>query len=54
VIRVRIISDETLIETYFKALDLQLDNEFIDLLFAEIKRRRLQLDSIETKEALFH
>jgi developmental checkpoint coupling sporulation initiation to replication initiation len=41
----RLISNETLIDSYFRALDLKLEAEFVDLLLAEIKRRRLQLDS---------
>ncbi|MFC0211320.1 sporulation histidine kinase inhibitor Sda [Paenibacillus chartarius] len=38
-------SNETLIDSYFKAIDLKLDEEFIRLLLAEIRRRRLHLDT---------
>lgn len=40
----RELSDESLIETYMKALHLKLDEEFIKLLEQEIARRRLSLD----------
>ncbi len=39
----RSLSNESLIETYFKALDLKLDNEFINLLLDEIRRRNINL-----------
>ncbi|UKS27525.1 sporulation histidine kinase inhibitor Sda [Paenibacillus sp. HWE-109] len=39
----RQISDETLIDSYYKALDLRLETDFVDLLFAEIQRRNLKL-----------
>lgn len=41
----RLISNDTLIDSYFKALDLQLDEDFVRLLLTEIKRRRLHLDT---------
>lgn len=41
----KFISNETLIDSYLKALDLKLEKAFLDLLFAEIKRRRLHLDA---------
>jgi len=40
----RSLTDESLIETYFKAIDLQLEDEFIKLLEQEIERRNLALD----------
>lgn len=40
----RELSDESLIETYFKALDLELEADFIKLLEQEIERRKLELD----------
>jgi developmental checkpoint coupling sporulation initiation to replication initiation len=40
---VRQISDETLIDSYYKALDLRLESDFVDLLLAEIQRRNLKL-----------
>ncbi|MCI3919988.1 sporulation histidine kinase inhibitor Sda [Paenibacillus sp. TRM 82003] len=40
----RELSDESLIETYFKAIDLELEAEFIKLLEREIERRKLELD----------
>jgi developmental checkpoint coupling sporulation initiation to replication initiation len=47
----KIINDETLIDSYFKALDLQLEIDFVDLLLAEIKRRNLKLDTYVREEA---
>ncbi|MFC5447577.1 sporulation histidine kinase inhibitor Sda [Paenibacillus aestuarii] len=44
VIQVRQISDETLIDSYYKAIDLRLESDFLDLLLAEIKRRNLKLN----------
>jgi len=44
VIQVRQISDETLIDSYYKAIDLKLESDFLDLLLAEIKRRNLKLN----------
>ncbi|WP_147545573.1 sporulation histidine kinase inhibitor Sda [Rubeoparvulum massiliense] len=38
-----VISDQSLIEAYFKAVELQLDLEFIHLLYREIERRNLTL-----------
>lgn len=43
VISVRQISDETLIDSYYKALDLRLESDFLELLLAEIQRRKLTL-----------
>ncbi|WP_397386577.1 sporulation histidine kinase inhibitor Sda [Paenibacillus roseipurpureus] len=43
VISVRQISDETLIDSYYKALDLRLESDFLELLLAEIQRRKLKL-----------
>jgi len=37
----RNLSDELLIETYYKALELKLSSEFLELLKQEIKRRSL-------------
>lgn len=37
----RELSNELLIESYFKAIDLQLSKEFIRLIETEIKRRSL-------------
>jgi|HigsolmetaAR204D_1030405.scaffolds.fasta_scaffold00041_61 developmental checkpoint coupling sporulation initiation to replication initiation len=39
----KLLSNETLLESYYRALDLNLDREFINLLLAEIKRRNLQV-----------
>jgi developmental checkpoint coupling sporulation initiation to replication initiation len=38
-------SNETLIDSYWKAIELKLEKDFVELLLAEIKRRRLQLES---------
>ncbi|WP_376745667.1 sporulation histidine kinase inhibitor Sda [Paenibacillus sedimenti] len=51
VIQVRLISDETLIDSYYKALDLKLESDFVDLLLAEIKRRNLKLSVYVKDEA---
>ncbi|WP_248927799.1 sporulation histidine kinase inhibitor Sda [Paenibacillus hamazuiensis] len=40
----RMISNEVLIDSYYKALDLQLDKEFVELLLEEIKRRQLNVE----------
>jgi developmental checkpoint coupling sporulation initiation to replication initiation len=37
------LDDEVLVETYLKAVDLGLDQEFILLLYEEIKRRELEI-----------
>lgn len=36
-----LLSDELLIDSYYQAVQLHLDEEFIALLLAEIQRRRL-------------
>jgi developmental checkpoint coupling sporulation initiation to replication initiation len=41
---VRGLSNENLIETYFKAIDLKLEDDFIKLLEQEIERRKLELN----------
>lgn len=38
----RLLSDESLLETYFKAIDLDLEEEFIRLLLEEIQRRNIE------------
>jgi developmental checkpoint coupling sporulation initiation to replication initiation len=50
----RLISDETLVESYYKALDLQLEMDFVDLLLAEIIRRKLKLEMMENSGVTFH
>lgn len=40
----RELSNECLLETYYKALDLQLETDFIMLLEQEIERRNLTVD----------
>jgi len=47
----RLINNEVLIDTYFKALDLELEVEFIRLLMDEIRRRKLNLDYDRNGEA---
>lgn len=39
----RTLSNEALIDCYRKAIDLKLDRDFISLLLAEIKRRKLNI-----------
>lgn len=43
--RMKMLTDETLLDSYYRAIDLKLDRDFINLLLAEIRRRNLQ-DSI--------
>ncbi|HZG84634.1 sporulation histidine kinase inhibitor Sda [Paenibacillus sp.] len=38
------LSNESLIETYLKAIDLQLESDFIKLLEQEIERRNLDIN----------
>jgi developmental checkpoint coupling sporulation initiation to replication initiation len=40
----KLISNEILIDSYFKAIDLKLEQDFVDLLLEEIKRRQINLD----------
>jgi developmental checkpoint coupling sporulation initiation to replication initiation len=42
----RILSNEVLLDSYFRALDLKLDREFIELLLKEIQRRKLHIPNI--------
>lgn len=37
----RALSNEVLVETYIKAMDLGLEDAFIRMLYAEINRRKL-------------
>ncbi|MFD2613717.1 sporulation histidine kinase inhibitor Sda [Paenibacillus gansuensis] len=39
-----VISNEVLVESYFKAVDLDLEDEFIYLLLAEIHKRNLNIE----------
>lgn len=41
----RLLSNETLLESYYRAVDLKLDREFINLLLAEIERRNLKVNN---------
>lgn len=40
----RLMSNEILIDSYFKALNLKLEQEFVELLLEEIRRRQLNLE----------
>jgi developmental checkpoint coupling sporulation initiation to replication initiation len=40
----RLMSNEILIDSYFKALELKLEVDFVKLLFAEIRRRKINLE----------
>lgn len=40
-------SNKVLVETYFNAVRLKLDEDFIILLEEEINRRGIQLDQVE-------
>jgi developmental checkpoint coupling sporulation initiation to replication initiation len=43
---VKYLSDQMLIEVYHRAVDLQLDPAFIELLSAEIKRRDIGIAQV--------
>jgi developmental checkpoint coupling sporulation initiation to replication initiation len=43
------ISNEVLIDSYLKALDLHLEEDFVELLLEEIKRRQLDIDMLQKK-----
>lgn len=45
-----LLTDDLLLESYYKATQLQLDQEFIALLLAEIHRRELDI----TQSTLLH
>ncbi|TBL71515.1 sporulation histidine kinase inhibitor Sda [Paenibacillus thalictri] len=45
----RMISNEVLIDSYFKAIDLKLEDEFIKLLMDEIIRRQLKVSFDQSK-----
>lgn len=45
----RILSNETLIDSYLRAVDLKLEEDFIHLLLTEIKRRKLKVPSSFSK-----
>lgn len=47
----KVMKDEILIDSYYKALDLKLERDFVELLLAEIKRRKLKLDNSMKQEA---
>jgi developmental checkpoint coupling sporulation initiation to replication initiation len=43
------LSNEALLDSYYKAIDLKLDREFVTLLLAEIKRRKLNIKYFEAQ-----
>ncbi|MDF2722035.1 MAG: Sporulation inhibitor [Paenibacillus sp.] len=45
----RTLSNEALVDSYFKAIDLKLDREFVMLLLAEIKRRKINIPYFEAQ-----
>ncbi|ALS23470.1 MULTISPECIES: sporulation histidine kinase inhibitor Sda [Paenibacillus] len=47
----KLISDEMLVESYFKAIELQLEDEFVALLLDEIRHRQINLDYYRAGEA---
>ncbi|SDE03843.1 developmental checkpoint coupling sporulation initiation to replication initiation [Paenibacillus sp. UNCCL117] len=47
----KLISNEILVESYFKALDLKLEEEFVELLLEEIHRRQLDLNYFRQDDA---
>lgn len=40
----KLISNDILVDSYFKAIDLKLEEEFVALLLEEIKRRQINLE----------
>jgi developmental checkpoint coupling sporulation initiation to replication initiation len=46
VTKVKYLSDQMLIEVYQRAVDLQLDPAFIELLCAEMERRNLRITQV--------
>ncbi|MBO2943865.1 sporulation histidine kinase inhibitor Sda [Paenibacillus sp. F411] len=40
------LTDEMLLDSYYMAVELKLEREFISLLMAEIQKRNLNTDSI--------
>lgn len=41
------LSNKVLVDTYYNAVKLKLDEDFINLLEEEIDRRGIQLDTVE-------
>jgi developmental checkpoint coupling sporulation initiation to replication initiation len=39
----RLLSNEILLESYYRALELRLDEEFIGILLTEIRHRKLHI-----------
>jgi hypothetical protein len=57
----RMLSDIVLIECYLDSLELELDDDFIELLLTEMKERNIEIPSMDTYDspyndntALFH
>jgi len=46
------ISNEVLVDSYCKAVDLQLESDFLELLLAEIRRRQLKVPELQKKTKL--
>ncbi|CAG7616714.1 hypothetical protein PAESOLCIP111_01936 [Paenibacillus solanacearum] len=40
----KFISNEMLVDSYFKAVSLKLEQDFVELLLEEIRRRQINLD----------
>ena len=47
----KLISNEILVDSYFRAIDLQLEEEFVQLLLDEIRNRQINLDYYRAGEA---
>ncbi|MCZ8522384.1 MULTISPECIES: sporulation histidine kinase inhibitor Sda [Paenibacillus] len=47
----KLISNEILVDSYFKAVSLKLEEEFVELLLEEIHRREIKLDYYQDGEA---
>lgn len=47
----RLISNEVLVDSYMKAVDLKLEIDFVELLLKEINRRQINLEYYRESEA---
>ncbi|NOU98375.1 sporulation histidine kinase inhibitor Sda [Paenibacillus sp. LMG 31456] len=42
------LTDTDLVNSYVNAVGMKLDQDFIDMLFAELKRRKLQIQAMQS------
>lgn len=50
----RTLSDIVLIECYLDSLELDLDNDFIELLMTEMKDRNIEIPSLQSEFCIFN